>query len=132
MHAGHRYWNALFGASVDTNPVRLFSEFSLDSSKLLDVPPVRAHSCQLIGPRDHQNWELQGLSAATNDEIIKSEDYLASLGAIPVRFGPGLVDRVRDVAPQGVDAAELKVRWRARGALRLQRVRSPDDPHQPG
>ncbi|UGQ09647.1 NADP-dependent oxidoreductase [Yinghuangia sp. ASG 101] len=31
--------------------------------------------------------------------------YLRSLGATPVTYGPGLVDRVRAVAPQGVDAA---------------------------
>lgn len=31
--------------------------------------------------------------------------YLRSLGAIPVTYGAGLVDRVRALAPQGVDAA---------------------------
>ena len=35
-----------------TDPAELFSQFSLDSDKTLDVPPVRAHSCQLIGPMD--------------------------------------------------------------------------------
>lgn len=30
---------------------------------------------------------------------------LAELGAIPVAYGPGLVDRVRALAPQGIDAA---------------------------
>jgi enoyl reductase len=34
-----------------------------------------------------------------------NHDYLRSLGAIPVVYGPGLVDRVREIAPQGVDAA---------------------------
>ena len=33
-----------------------------------------------------------------------NHDYLRSLGAIPVLYGEGLVDRVREVAPQGVDA----------------------------
>jgi NADPH:quinone reductase-like Zn-dependent oxidoreductase len=33
------------------------------------------------------------------------DDYLRSLGAVPVRYGPGLVDRVRAAAPNGVDAA---------------------------
>jgi NADPH:quinone reductase-like Zn-dependent oxidoreductase len=32
-------------------------------------------------------------------------DLLRSLGATPVEYGPGLVDRVRAVAPDGVDAA---------------------------
>ncbi|GLW09526.1 oxidoreductase [Microtetraspora sp. NBRC 13810] len=34
-----------------------------------------------------------------------NHDYLRSLGAIPVTYGPGLVDRVRALAPGGVDAA---------------------------
>lgn len=33
-----------------------------------------------------------------------NHDYLRSLGAIPVAYGEGLVDRVREVAPQGIDA----------------------------
>ncbi|TDU91313.1 NADPH:quinone reductase-like Zn-dependent oxidoreductase [Kribbella voronezhensis] len=33
-----------------------------------------------------------------------NHDYLRSLGAIPVTYGEGLVDRVRAVAPQGIDA----------------------------
>jgi NADPH:quinone reductase-like Zn-dependent oxidoreductase len=31
--------------------------------------------------------------------------YLRSLGAIPTTYGPGLVDRVRELAPRGVDVA---------------------------
>jgi enoyl reductase len=34
-----------------------------------------------------------------------NHDYLRGLGAIPVEYGDGLVDRVREVAPGGVDAA---------------------------
>lgn len=34
-----------------------------------------------------------------------NQDYLASLGATPTTYGPGLLDRVRELAPQGVDAA---------------------------
>ncbi len=33
-----------------------------------------------------------------------NHDYLRLLGAIPVTYGPGLADRVRSVAPDGVDA----------------------------
>ncbi|WP_156753419.1 NADP-dependent oxidoreductase [Actinokineospora pegani] len=33
-----------------------------------------------------------------------NHDYLRSLGAIPVAYGDGLVERVRDLAPRGVDA----------------------------
>jgi len=35
----------------------------------------------------------------------RNHDYLRSLGAVPVLYGPGLVDRVRELAPEGVDAA---------------------------
>ncbi|MFD7829863.1 NADP-dependent oxidoreductase [Kitasatospora sp. NPDC059803] len=35
----------------------------------------------------------------------RNHDYLRDLGAIPVTYGEGLVERVRAVAPQGVDAA---------------------------
>ncbi|WP_199442825.1 NADP-dependent oxidoreductase [Umezawaea beigongshangensis] len=35
----------------------------------------------------------------------RNHDYLRDLGAVPVAYGPGLVDRVRELAPQGVDAA---------------------------
>ncbi len=34
-----------------------------------------------------------------------NHDYLRSLGAVPVAYGEGLADRVRAVAPGGVDAA---------------------------
>ncbi|MFJ8000211.1 NADP-dependent oxidoreductase [Streptomyces sp. NPDC096310] len=33
-----------------------------------------------------------------------NHDYVRSLGAVPVAYGDGLVDRVRAAAPQGVDA----------------------------
>ncbi|MEV6409874.1 NADP-dependent oxidoreductase [Kribbella sp. NPDC051718] len=33
-----------------------------------------------------------------------NHDYLRSLGAIPIAYGEGLVERVKEVAPQGVDA----------------------------
>lgn len=33
-----------------------------------------------------------------------NHDYLRTLGAVPVRYGDGLVERVRAVAPEGVDA----------------------------
>lgn len=33
-----------------------------------------------------------------------NQDYLREIGAIPVRYGDGLADRVREIAPGGVDA----------------------------
>jgi NADPH:quinone reductase-like Zn-dependent oxidoreductase len=35
----------------------------------------------------------------------RNQDYLRSLGAVPTTYGAGLVDRVRTLAPDGVDAA---------------------------
>lgn len=35
----------------------------------------------------------------------RNHDFLRSLGAEPVTYGEGLADRVRDLAPEGVDAA---------------------------
>lgn len=35
----------------------------------------------------------------------RNHDYLRSLGAVPVVYGPGLVDRVKTAAPEGVNAA---------------------------
>lgn len=35
----------------------------------------------------------------------RNHDYLRSLGAVPVVYGPGLVDRVKTAAPEGVSAA---------------------------
>jgi len=35
----------------------------------------------------------------------RNQDYLRSLGAVPTTYGPGLIERVRALAPHGVDAA---------------------------
>ena len=42
--------------------------------------------------------KVLGTASAAN------EDFLASLGALPVRYGSGLLERVRAAAPQGLDA----------------------------
>ena len=49
------------------------------------------------------------LAAARGVTVIgtaseRNHDYLRSIGAIPVTYGDGLLERVRSVAPQGVDA----------------------------
>jgi predicted aconitase len=58
----------------------LFSEFSLDSQRPLEIPPVTAQSYQLIAPMDTVNWEVQGLSPQTHDAIYASESYSAQHG----------------------------------------------------
>lgn len=51
--------------------------------------------------------QLAALRGATviGTASVGNHDYLRWLGAVPVTYGPGLVDRVRAVAPHGVDAA---------------------------
>ncbi len=36
---------------------------------------------------------------------MQKHDYLRELGAIPTTYGPGLAERVRELAPEGMDAA---------------------------
>ncbi|MET8771399.1 NADP-dependent oxidoreductase [Streptomyces sp. NPDC004658] len=50
------------------------------------------------------------IAAALGARVIataseRNHDFVRSLGAVPVTYGPGLRDRVREHAPQGVDAA---------------------------
>lgn len=50
------------------------------------------------------------LAAARGARVIGTasegnHEFLRSLGAVPVAYGPGLVDRVRALAPEGVNAA---------------------------
>lgn len=50
------------------------------------------------------------LAAARGVKVIgtaseRNRDYIRSLGGTPVTYGPGLADRVRELAPDGVDAA---------------------------
>ncbi|MEU7875052.1 NADP-dependent oxidoreductase [Dactylosporangium sp. NPDC049140] len=51
--------------------------------------------------------QLAGLLGATviGTASAANQDYVRSLGAIPVVYGEGLADRVRALAPQGVTAA---------------------------
>ncbi|MFJ4835820.1 aconitase X [Streptomyces sp. NPDC088747] len=63
-----------------TDPAALFSRFSLDLDETVDVPPFRAHSCQLIGPRDRDQWELQGIAPSDAAAMDDSERYLAEKG----------------------------------------------------
>ncbi len=63
-----------------TDPAALFSRFSLDLDEKVDVPPFRAHSCQLIGPRDTDQWDLQGVAPTDAAAMDDSEKYLAEKG----------------------------------------------------
>ncbi|WP_421913157.1 NADP-dependent oxidoreductase [Mesorhizobium sp.] len=47
---------------------------------------------------------LRGI-AVIGTASARKHDYLRELGAIPTTYGPGLAERVRELAPQGIDAA---------------------------
>jgi NADPH:quinone reductase-like Zn-dependent oxidoreductase len=57
-----------------------------------------------IGSAVVQFARLRGITVIGTASGQK-HDYLRGLGAIPTTYGPGLVDRVRALAPEGVDAA---------------------------
>ena len=57
-----------------------FSELSLDSPDPVEIPPVAAYSCQLIGPMDVEHSELQGATDADRQTVLDSEAYSAEHG----------------------------------------------------
>lgn len=63
-----------------TDPAALFSEFSLDSDEVLPMPPVLAHSCQLIGPMDTLRPEVQRLSEPTVRAVRANEAFSGEHG----------------------------------------------------
>jgi hypothetical protein len=56
-------------------PDEVFAQISLDSPGSFEIPQVRAHSCQLIGPMDTIEWQVQGVPEAARDAIMDSESY---------------------------------------------------------
>lgn len=57
-----------------------------------------------IGSAAIQLARLRGIIVIGTASAQK-HDYLRGLGAIPTTYGPGLAERVRELAPEGVDAA---------------------------
>ena len=57
-----------------------------------------------IGSAVLQFARLRGITVIGTASAQK-HDYLRGLGAIPTTYGPGLAERVRELAPEGVDAA---------------------------
>lgn len=62
------------------SPDAMFSEFSLDTPKPIEIPPVKAQSYQLIAPMDTKHWQVQGLSREAHDALVESESYSAQHG----------------------------------------------------
>ncbi|MFF4229188.1 NADP-dependent oxidoreductase [Streptomyces sp. NPDC001820] len=78
--------------------------------RVLDQLGVRAGETLLVhGAAGAVGTAATQLAVAAGAKVIGTasparHDYLRELGATPVAYGEGLVARVRDVAPEGVDA----------------------------
>ncbi|MGY4688840.1 NADP-dependent oxidoreductase [Salibacterium sp. K-3] len=58
-----------------------------------------------LGTFATQLARVRGASTVIGTASKSNHDYLRSLGVIPVIYGEGLVDRLREIAPEGVDCA---------------------------
>ncbi|MFD0395120.1 zinc-binding dehydrogenase [Streptomyces nogalater] len=70
---------------------------------------ARARPCSSTAPPGVGTIAVQ-LAVARGAKVIatgreENHAYLRELGAVPVAYGEGLIDRVRAAAPEGVDAA---------------------------
>jgi NADPH:quinone reductase-like Zn-dependent oxidoreductase len=81
------------------------------ATRALDEVGVRSDETLLasgaaggIGSAVIQFARLRGITVIGTASAPK-HDYLRELGAIPTTYGPGLTERVRELAPEGVDAA---------------------------
>jgi hypothetical protein len=77
---GANIFNARQRALGGATPDDVFAQISLDSPGGFEIPAMRAHSCQLIGPMDTVEWRTQGVPEATRDAILDSESYSARHG----------------------------------------------------
>jgi NADPH:quinone reductase-like Zn-dependent oxidoreductase len=84
---------------VDT-ATRALEEVGIKSGQTLLVSGAAGG----IGSAVLQFAQLNGITVIGTASVQK-HDYLRGLGAIPTTYGPGLAERVRGLAPQGVDAA---------------------------
>lgn len=80
------------------------SERALDTIGVTKGETVLVHGASsVVGSVGVQQAVARGATViGTASEA--NHDYLRSLGALPVTYGDGLADRVRTVAPQGIDA----------------------------
>lgn len=84
---------------VDT-ATRVLDEVSIETGQTLLVNGAAGG----IGTAIVQLARLRGITVIGTASSPK-HDYLASLGAVPVNYGPGLKERICELSPSGVDAA---------------------------
>ncbi len=114
------------------------------AARVLDELAVSAGETLLVhGASGAVGSAAVQLAAARGATVVgtaspANHDYLRVLGAVPVAYGEGLVDRVREAAPQGVDAVfdvagkgalADSVELRGGTAERIATIADPDAAH---
>jgi len=120
----------VFGSGVDTyaeyavltNWAVKPTELSFDEAAGYPIPVETAiRILDLVGAAAGQTLLVSGAAGGVGSAAVqiarqrgltvigtageKNQDYLRSLGAVATTYGPGLVERVRALAPAGIDAA---------------------------
>ena len=114
---GGSYAEYALGGNVTLKPACLSWEQAVGvpvagetAQRVLDLLGVKPGETILIhGAAGAVGSVAVQLAAAAGLKVIgtasaANHDYLRSIGAIPVAYGEGLLERVREAAPQGVDA----------------------------
>ncbi|PZF61912.1 NADP-dependent oxidoreductase [Curtobacterium sp. MCPF17_047] len=87
-----------WGVAVETAH-RLLTELAVDEGTVLLSGASGGVGSALVQLARARGLRVVGTAS------VENHPYLARLGATPVTYGVGLVDRVRAVAPEGVDGA---------------------------
>ncbi|PZE71721.1 NADP-dependent oxidoreductase [Curtobacterium sp. MCPF17_018] len=87
-----------WGVAVETAN-RLLTEIGLEHGTLLLSGASGGVGSALVQLARARGLQVVGTASERNHA------YLEGLGAVPVTYGPGLVERVRAVAPSGIDGA---------------------------
>ncbi|MEU0070998.1 NADP-dependent oxidoreductase [Streptomyces sp. NPDC006332] len=80
------------------------SRHVLDTLKVTDGDTLLVHGASGVVASVGVQLAVARGATVIGTAAGNNHDYLRSLGAIPVTYGDGLADRVREAAPQGVDA----------------------------
>ncbi|TMR24212.1 NADP-dependent oxidoreductase [Nonomuraea turkmeniaca] len=81
------------------------AELALDGLGVKEGETLLVHAAAgSVGTAAVQIARMRGVSVIGTAREV-NHDYLRDLGAVPVAYGQGLADRVRALAPGGVDAA---------------------------
>ena len=91
-----------------------------EAASVLSVGATALHALQFVAMKPGETLLVHGGSGSVGQLTVqlassagvtvvatagaRNHDLLRSFGALPVTYGPGLIDRVREAAPQGVDA----------------------------